>query len=171
MQNRSSTLPVFYSNNEIISFESPFEPHIHSLDVYDFTYLHFHDFLEIGYCIEGTGICCVEDTYYEFKKGDVQVIFPFQRHLSKSTGSENSRWYWININLYSLMEQAGFLNAAQITHMINHEMGLCGIFSPEEYPEICRLVSELLEEISNQSKDILYHKEMCAGFGDRPIRC
>ena len=81
MLNRSNDdLPVFYTRHNDMIMGSG-KPIIASLEINDFSYLHFHDCLEIGYCVSGKGICLVEDKQYAFKKGDVEIIFPFQKRL------------------------------------------------------------------------------------------
>lgn len=134
------------------------------LEIYDFTYLHFHDCLEIGYCIEGEGICRVDDKEYPFKAGDVQVIFPFQKHLSRSKKDNCSLWYFLSINPYALMEQCGFTSIAKIEHIISKEMGLCGIFTPEEHPVIVESVTNILDKINTPNQATPYYTELCATY-------
>ena len=165
MQNRSGdALPAFFISYDTFSFQGTDQVFPVPLEIYDFTFLHFHDFLEIGYCVEGKGICRVGDTEYPFQKGDFQIIFPFQQHLSRNYDSEDSQWYWFNINPYELMEISGFAGVQKIERMILEEMGLCGIFPPDQYPEIAKLADELLHEISNLPSDTPYHAELCASY-------
>ena len=44
---------------------------------YDIKYLHFHNVTEIGMCISGSGICCIEGNEQKYNAGDVQIIFPY----------------------------------------------------------------------------------------------
>lgn len=156
-------LPAFFQPSVTI-FADPAEMVPMPLEIYDFTYLHFHDCLEIGYCVEGKGICRIEDRQYSFQKGDVEIIFPFQQHLSRNDEKECSQWYWINISLSELLGHIDLAGAQKIEKMIYEEMGLCGIFSPEKYPEIVDLVCKLLQENIHQPSDALYHAELCAFY-------
>lgn len=172
MQTRSNdNLPAFFTPYNVFSFADTKKLFPAPLDIYDFTFLHFHDSLEIGYCLEGTGICRVEEQQYSFKKGDVEIIFPFQQHLSRSRDGECSQWYWLNINPYSLMEDSGFSVAPKIKQMIIQDMGLCGIFSPEQYPEVTDLVEHLFREIIEHTEDRLYHAELSATYVYQLLIC
>lgn len=172
MRNRSiDSLPAFFTPSDNFSFTESERLFPVPLEIYDFTFLHFHESLEIGYCVDGKGICRVDGQQYPFKKGDIQIIFPFQQHLSRNYESECSQWYWMFINPYSLMENSGFAGARKIEHMIFEEMGLCGIFSPAEYPEITELAGALLHEASGQSTDTLYHTELCASYVYQILIC
>lgn len=172
MRNRSEDgLPAFFISHDTFSFTGSERLFPVPLEIYDFTFLHFHDFLEIGYCVDGKGICRVEGREYPFRKGDIEIIFPFQQHLSRNYESECSQWYWININPYALMENSGFAGAQKIEHMMFEEMGLCGIFSPEQYPEIAGLVERLLGETAKQPADTPYHTELCASYVYQILIC
>lgn len=172
MRNRSTDgLPAFFISHDTFSFTGSERLFSCPLEIYDFTFLHFHDFLEIGYCVDGKGICRVEGREYPFQKGDIEIIFPFQQHLSRNYESECSQWYWLNINPYALMENSGFASVQKIEHMIFEEMGLCGIFSPEQYPEIAKLVGALLRETADQPADTLYHTELCASYVYQILIC
>ena len=172
MQNRSNdNLPAFFIRQDTFPYKELRKPHIAPLEIYDFTFLHFHDFLEIGCCVEGKGICRVEDKEYAFQKGDVQIIFPFQKHLSKNLENEHSQWYWLNINPYILMEKTSLTTLSKIEHLMFKEMGLCGIFSQEEHPEIAKLVKALLHETLECSVAIPLHLEFCASYVYQILIC
>lgn len=117
---------------------------VYSLDIFDVTYLHFHNTLELGLCISGEGVCYVEEREYPFRSGDVQVIFPFQRHLSKSTGAESSTWYWLNLDPLRLLLMDGFTQIEQVNCWLHLEMGMCGIFRRDDHPKIAGLVEQML---------------------------
>lgn len=162
MGNRSNhNLPAIYSYHGDMIADSN-KPIILPLDVNDFTYLHFHDCLEIGYCVSGNGICMVDDQQYPFKKGDVQIVFPFQKHLSKNSGEEFSNWCWFTFNPYLVIEKSGFANIANVKQLISNEMGLCGIFTPEEYPEVVALVERFFRELLEKDEASSHHVELRA---------
>ena len=163
MPNRSTEhLPaVFY--NALPFFPQEGRPLKRSLlVVFDFTFLHFHDTLELGYCISGEGVCCVEDREYPFRAGDYQIIFPYQRHLSKNSGTRNGQWYWINVDPYRLLEGCGFTDLSQIEHLMGCEMGLCGIFSPEKYPAIAEICQAIFREAQQTDPTTLHREKMFA---------
>jgi len=58
------------------------------------TQLHAHNYLEIGYCYEGTGIFVVENKVMPFAAGDICVIPASLMHLARSTVGTISLWTW-----------------------------------------------------------------------------
>lgn len=155
MRKRSNfEYPVVFSDSQpsYIRENSP-----QSLMVYDVTYLHYHRYLELGVCLEGEGVCVVEGEEYPFSQGDVQIIFAFQRHLSKNTCSTPSRWYWAVIDPMEALEQAGFAAQDKVRSWLLHEMGICGIVDRTQYPEICKTVQEIIARIYH-AKDYPCHR-------------
>lgn len=162
MRNRSNhSLPAFYTYHNDMMLGSD-KPMLAILDINDLTYLHFHDCFEIGVCVSGSGICMVEDQVYPFKEGDVEIIFPFQKHLSKNGPEGSSRWYWLTFNPHAVMERCGFRNSSKLEQLISNEMGLCGIFSPDAFPEIVGLVKQIFTETLEHDQESLYHSELRA---------
>ena len=123
MRNRSIfSLPSYYVPAQS-TWESEREPQPGPLEVFDITYLHFHSLLELGVCAQGRGCCIVEDREYPFVQGDVQIIFPFQRHLSRSEGGEYSQWLWCSLEPLSLLGQWGAPDLARMERLLYTGMG------------------------------------------------
>ena len=142
MRNRSCTdLPSYYapSPGAWLKNDRPYP-----LEVYDITSLHFHDTLELGVCSEGQGVCRVEDREYPFCEGDVQVIFPFQNHLSRSEGGRQSKWYWVNLDPLDVLGTWGAPELGRLDQMLREKMGLCGILDRKKYPFLCELVRHVV---------------------------
>lgn len=164
MRNRSiETLPVIFTDYQTVSMEQlerGWKPV--QLKVYDVTYLHCHKTIELGYCVSGEGISYVEDKAYPFCAGDVQIIFPYQKHLSKNTTDIPSTWYWLNIDPIEIMEQAGFTELDRISGWIANEMGICGIVDPQQYPDIYAGIRKLMDPIFQEDNRSLHRKEAFA---------
>lgn len=140
MRNRLiSQLPSFFAPAPEALLSAP-RPGPHALEVYDITYLHFHDNLELGVCVSGRGACQVEGVLYPFEVEDVQIIFPFQTHLSRSEGPQQSRWYWMNIDPVRALGAWGAPDLARVERLLYTRMGLCGIIDRARYPLIRELV-------------------------------
>lgn len=144
---KGSKLPVVY---DCVRARLPGQPEKMSqpepLQVYDVTFLHFHDLVELALCVEGEGICHVDGRDYPFRAGDVQIIFPYQQHLSKSVGEKPSRWYWLNVDPQDLLSAVGFADMTMIDEILQKEMGLCGIIDRNAYPQICDLIRKMIQE-------------------------
>lgn len=156
MPNRS-TLPAVYVDSPT-DWNAPDEPQrSYTVEMYDVTHLHFHNTLELGLCISGYGTCYVEQESQSFSVGDVQVLFPFQRHLSKSGGTEGSAWFWLNVDPLRVLLSGGFTDMALLETLLRQEMGLYGIFRAEEHPQIVNLVRSII--LTNANRETHAHRE------------
>ncbi len=143
MRNRSiSGLPSFYVSAAPSRLDNR-EGKPGPLEVFDITYLHFHSLLELGVCFAGRGCCIVEGKEYPFSAGDVQIIFPFQHHLSRSEGGAYSQWLWLSIDPMHLLSQWGAPDLPRLEKLLYTKMGLCGIIDRERYPLIADLTARV----------------------------
>lgn len=166
MPNRS----MFNSANVPVIYQ-PVPPHYpfprkhpappHKLDLFDVTFLHFHNTMEIGLCLEGDGICYVNSQEYVFHAGDIQIVLPYQSHITTSTGSTPSQWYWINVDPTDLLAQIGFSKLGDIEQMLLDWKCISGIISPELNPSLHEVAVQLIQEITlphavRHNPDIFY---------------
>jgi AraC-like DNA-binding protein len=110
------------------------------------TYLHVHDCLEIGICLEGAGLFVVEDRIYPFSKGDASVIPAGEWHLARSVDGCTSLWTFINIDpvglLMSSTQESGILSTSGW-----HGDACMNILSGREYPEVASLIQSISHEM------------------------
>lgn len=143
MPNRSiSDIPSFFDPSRACTMEDALKPY--RLGIYDIKFLHFHPFLELGVCVSGKGYCIVEGVEYAFSEGDVQVIFPYQKHLSRSEGRQNSTWLWFTIDPLNLLGAWGAPDLSRMERLLNTCMGICGIIPGERYPLLNGLVKRVV---------------------------
>ncbi len=140
--------------------QNAMDPHLSlsSLDVYNVTHLHYHKVLEIGYCVAGEGICYVENEQQQFGPGDVQVIFPFQPHLSKNSGRESGKWYWLNIDPVEMAATLGWGRLETITRWMGKEIKAYGIFDGKQHGSIVHLVQQMIEEATHMQRPYVTEK-------------
>ncbi len=162
----NTDLPAVYVDADAYDYSDParIDRRAVPLEIYEVDYLHYHSTMEIGLCDSGEGFCYVEDNIYPFRAGDVQIVFPFQRHLSRSTTSAPSNWYWLNLDCNAILERGGFTDFARIEGWISTQMALCGIFSKQEHPEINRLVKALILSIWDDSRETPYYGELVCSY-------
>lgn len=113
------------------------------LEVYEITYLHYHAVLEMALCTEGSGVCVVEGVEYPFRAGDVQIIFPFQRHLSRSA-PQGSRWLWVSLHPLRLLSLWNPGCVPRMEELLQTRMGLCGILDRAKRPLAAQLVERVV---------------------------
>lgn len=94
--------------------------------------LHSHDFYELEYFIEGSGICEVNGKEYPFQKGDISFVTPLDIHGYKG-----------NCNVKTLTVHFRLANMNPIFHKItNIKSGL--IKSTVEIRNACNILTEQL---------------------------
>lgn len=164
MQKRSTYhLPVVYADSPpVVSIADGRRCRPIDLQIYDVSYLHYHQHFELGLCISGSGVCQIEDSLYTFSEGDVEIAFPYQRHLSKSTGNTPSVWYWANIDVSEVLSRAGFTALEQFQHWMQYEMGLCGIIDKTKYLPICINVKNIFHLLHSEENTFLHPQQTLA---------
>ena len=64
----------------------------------DIDYLHFHNYMEIGYCYEGTGTLTLGKKNYRFNGGEFTVIPQNYPHTTNSDDDTVSRWEYLFVD-------------------------------------------------------------------------
>lgn len=110
--------------------------------------LHYHDFLELGYCHEGSGIFMVNDRILRYEKGDAFLISgsPESLHLARSTDGTKSLWTFLYTDHLRLLgtrffDSTDFLDISLFAHA-----DFPNIIKPQEYPLLNSLIKEIVEE-------------------------
>ena len=115
-------------------------------------YLHFHNYLEIGYCYEGTGIMTLGEREYEYKGGEFTVIPANYLHTTNSSpGDRLSSWEYLFVDIDLLLDRssAGAVRAGQLKRKINSR----AIFSENtSYPRIAGFIREIMNVMRDEKK-------------------
>lgn len=125
----------------------------------DIDYLHFHNYLEIGYCVDGQGQMLFEETPYDYHEGDFTIIPRKYPHTTNSVPGTKSYWEYLFIDEDSFLEHAFY-------EMRNHKkcerMKECLnngflFFHETEYPKLSKKIHELMEVM--RKKEVFYQEE------------
>lgn len=122
----------------------------------DITELHFHSCMEIGICVEGSGSCYVDNRVYHYAVGDIQIVLPYQPHLSNSDKGNPARWVWISFDPYKMLIGNGFYAFDKLNHLLEKNITFTGVFSQDEYPELSYIINSLSRE---STLDVDYSRE------------
>ena len=71
----------------------------------DVDYLHFHNYLEIGYCYDGNGHMVLGEEEERFYGGIVTVIPPNYPHTTNSDIGTVSKWEYLFIDVEGFMKK------------------------------------------------------------------
>lgn len=95
-----------YVEEQIFSIYSDFPVLVNDEVVWDDKKkpLHFHYYLEIGYCFEGSGVLSSSKQEMKVKKGDITIIAPNLLHTMNSDEGVHTRWGNIFIDIDDLIK-------------------------------------------------------------------
>ncbi len=113
-----------------------------NLQFMELKFLHYHNVLEIGRCIEGKGKCYINDTVTPFEKDYIQIVLPFQPHYDISE-TPNTYWNFVNIEFMKIASENLNINPGFIMKLLENA-GISGVFSPDKYPKLTSLVNEIV---------------------------
>lgn len=65
----------------------------------DITHLHFHNYMEIGYCREGYGKFAIRDKIMDYRAGMLSVISANIPHTTENPDGNESKWDYLFINM------------------------------------------------------------------------
>lgn len=113
----------------------------------DIDYLHFHNYLEIGYCYEGSGYMTLGQKDVSYHGGMFTVIPKNYLHTTNSMPGKLSSWEYLFVDVEKLLEKmvAGIPGCAeQMARRINSR----AIFTESsKYPHLADLIKEIMNII------------------------
>lgn len=108
--------------------------------------LHFHNLMEIGYCLSDSGTLIFNDSEeVPFRKGDIFMIPRFIAHTTYSTKGCRSRWSYLYIDL-DMLSRGQLVHLSDRSEKMNTMIGSYLKFSASETPRLHFLCQCMLEE-------------------------
>ncbi len=159
----SKALPIIFSKG-VKREERFFYPTIFNL-LPSPKFLHYHDVLELGVCLRGSGICITPDGSTPFHVGDVQVFLPDQPHYNVAS-EEGSLWSFIDVDPNRIRSPHVSVDTGVLLETAkNAAKG--GIFKESEHPTVVALVKSIAalvrSEQATESPTVdLIVSELCA---------
>jgi AraC-like DNA-binding protein/mannose-6-phosphate isomerase-like protein (cupin superfamily) len=132
MQNQLRVIPKYYEVN-FSDDDFPINFFTYTQQYRTQNDMHYHKGLEIGICIEGSGIFFIGNEILPFTKGDVSIIMPNEIHIAQSPNEKPSTWKFINIDTSKLQ--------------IDFPYGISTIITD---PLISNIVHSIYEELNNE---------------------
>jgi len=118
-------------------------------------YVHYHDFLELGYCEGGSGIFIVDGKSIPFQGKCISIIYPGQIHIAKSISQNKSFWHFLYIDMYSLFFNfpAPLINSLKASNARNYSFP--NIISKVENKNMYELVEAILNEAAKMQTNCI----------------
>lgn len=108
-------------------------------------YLHFHNYMEIGVCYEGTGQLVLGEEDCRFRDNQFSIIPKNYPHTTNSDRDTISRWEYLFIDVENILGAVYLSNpsmAQKISERVNSRAILAGT---EEYPQIAEKIFQIIE--------------------------
>lgn len=115
----------------------------YSMPRQELKFLHYHEVLELGLCLAGSGICHTDVGEAPYSKGDAQIILPYQPHYDVTDG-EDTLWIFISIDVMKMSSSHVTTDAAYFTELVRR-LDVSGVFSQSEHPELHRRIKDIAE--------------------------
>ena len=108
--------------------------------------VHYHNFLEIGYCEHGTGLFIVDGEIIPFNGRCVSIIYDGQVHIAQSISNQQSLWHFLYIDLEKLFYKMNPVELKTLKYARYASFAFPNIIHYEEDPTLYHMVSEILAE-------------------------
>lgn len=119
----------------------------------DITDMHFHNYLEIGICYEGSGISIFRDGRHCFEEGCITIVPPNYPHNNETKPGEKAFWEWMYIDVDSVLQDMKELsfNKIEPESIANQLYESALFFHKEEHREISSTILEIREECDRKA--------------------
>ncbi len=119
--------------------------------------LHFHNYMEIGVCHDGTGDMIYDDRTYTFKPGCFTIIPPNYPHTTNSIPGTYGFWEYLFIDADGLINMISKDKPDMSRKILEQLYRRAYFFEPGEHPELLEYIEKLFKEL--EDKKPLYKAE------------
>ena len=118
--------------------------------------LHYHDFLELGYCERGSGVFIVDGDILPFSGKCASIIYENQRHIAMSTNEQKSLWHFLYIDVAKLFHGTDFPELELAKNYRHHNYDFPNLLDYSDHPDIYDLIRLILDETATFTEDKLH---------------
>lgn len=124
----------------------------------DIDYLHFHNYLEIGYCYEGSGTLVLGEREFQYSGNQFSVIPKNYPHTTNSTPGTLSYWEYLFVDVEGFLEEVYARHNKNKAQRFLHRIESRAVLkSSEEFPAIAAIIRMILKVM--REKKELYMEE------------
>lgn len=123
--------------------------------------VHYHNYLEVGYCHRGRGTMTLGGESYAFSDGCLIVVSPNFAHSTMNRRGELTHWEYIYVDGEGFLKKwyrENPLFTEEVLHRIN-SLGLCG--RGQDHETVVRLMLEIMREMQDNRP---YFREKVRGM-------
>lgn len=111
--------------------------------------LHFHNYLEIGYCYYGRGIMRLGDEECRFMDKQFTIIPPNFPHTTNSDKGTVSKWEYLFVDVDNLLNSIISDNVIKKENMIKRIYSKALILNESDYPKEAEKILEIIDIMRN----------------------
>lgn len=123
--------------------------------------LHFHNFLEIGYCYHGSGELIIQDRHYRYSDDMFTIIPRNIPHTTISDPGHKCKWEYLFVDLDAFVHnemKGSSLDPGDVLNVINRRGTMK---TRKNHPELVAIIHAMIEECRKQPR---YYKESLKAF-------
>ncbi len=121
--------------------------------------LHFHNYMEIGFCYDGDGEIILDEESIPYKPDMFTVIPKNYPHNTNSTGFALSRWEYIFIDVETFLREMYRDNQIYVDDLIAIINNRAWVVEAAKYHETAGLIRSIMEEM--RYKKDFYAESVC----------
>ncbi len=112
-------------------------------------HLHFHNYMEFGYCHDGSGTLRIRTDDLSFQTDDFTFIARNIPHTTWSSSGSKSKWSYVYADLTALFDAFAPASAYPISQMID-TINTTGLLHKKEYPVIAFYMDRIIDELTRE---------------------
>lgn len=109
--------------------------------------MHFHNYLEIGYCYKGEGWMCLGDKMVPYSSGCITVIPKNFPHHTVADNEKIQKWEYLFVDEESFLKQAMPGQVLKTEQIVKRLQERTLVLSPGEGGECSFLIKSILDEM------------------------
>ncbi len=115
-------------------------------------FLHFHNYMEIGYCYGGVGDLVLDDINYRFDANMFSVIPKNYPHTTNSDYNTISRWEYLFVDVENFLHDVYYDNPLFAEDIIKRINNRASCIASENAPEVSKIILSICDEMRNKKE-------------------
>ncbi len=124
--------------------------------------LHFHNYLEVGYCHEGTGVLTLGEKSYPYSAGTFTIIPKNYPHTTDSDPGTESYWEYVFVDADKLLKELYKDNTNRVEYMLYKINFQALLHTADDSPKLAGLIKELLDIMRGTDEFYVEEAKACA---------
>ena len=109
-------------------------------------WLHYHDFLELGRCVKGSGTFCIENEMHKLQAPCYCIIYSGMYHSAQSNPYDKSTWHFLYIDLPYFLSRIDETSKSNLKGLNWKNFSFKTLFSKKQSPIMASIIDVIFEE-------------------------